>query len=112
MAFAFGVVELALQAGQLGGEEFVVRNGLTGDDGGLTDGEQVGSEHGLSDLVEHEDIEFVRPDLAFPAAPIGSSGLELIVVGAAVIVVVATSAGRRPGTATLDSARAAHHQAS
>ena len=65
--FGVGGVDLAVQPGQFGGEQFVV-----GDRGGQGDGlftgeQQVGLGERGADLVEHELVQRVGADVAFGA---------------------------------------------
>jgi hypothetical protein len=110
LALAVGVVELALQARHLSGEELIVGDRFSADDGGLAGGEQFRSKHGVADLVEHEGIKLLSADLALSATPVRSSGRNLVVVGAAVIVVVTAAAGGCSGATALDAAGSADDQ--
>jgi hypothetical protein len=112
LALTFGVIELALQADDLAGEELVVGDRLATGHGGLAGGEQLGAEHGSADLVVDQGVELVGADLALLAAPVWASCFELVVVGAGVVVVVTAAAGWRPGAAALDPAWPADDQTS
>jgi hypothetical protein len=76
---AFGV-ELAVQAGQLGGEQFVVGGGGAHGEGLFAGGEHLGTQQRGVDLVEHERVEGAGADVAFGAAPVVSAGLDRVVV--------------------------------
>ena len=86
---AFGVdgVELAVQAGQLGGEQVVVGGGGAHGEGLFAGGEHVGAQQGGADLVEDERVEGVGADVAFGAAPVVPAGFDRVVVAAVVVAV-------------------------
>ncbi len=86
-AFGCGGVDLAVEAGELGGEQLVV-----GDRGGDRDGLLAGQQHlGLGergpDLAEDELIERVGADVAFGAAAVFPAGAQRVVVAAVVVAV-------------------------
>jgi hypothetical protein len=105
--FGVGGVEAALEPVELGGEELVVGSGGAGEDGLFPGEEQVGAEQRGPDLIEHELIEGVGPDVAFSTAAPGAA-LDGVAVEAFVVadegVVGATSAavGGSAGAAGAD----------
>ena len=80
-------MQASVEAGQFGGEEFVVGGGGVRGDGLLAGGQDVGTEQGGADLVEDEGVEGVGADVAFWAAFVGSAGLDRVVVAAVVVAV-------------------------
>ncbi len=108
----FGAVDLTLESGELGGEKIVVGRWLAAHNGGLAGSEELGAQQRLADLVEHEGVEFVGPDLPFSAAPFRSACSQPVVIGAAVVVVVSAAAGGGSETVAFDAAGAAHHEPS
>ena len=88
-AAAFGIdgVELAVQTGHLGGEQFVVGGGGAHGERLFAGGEHVGAQQGGADLVEHEGVEGVGADVAFGAAPVVPAGFDRVVVAAVVVAV-------------------------
>ena len=86
-AFPVGGGDLAVEAGEFGGEQFVV-----GDRGGHRDGLFACQQHfGLgergADLVEHERVEGVGADVAFRAAAVLAARADRVVVAAVVVAV-------------------------
>ncbi len=82
-----GGVELAVQPGELGGEQFVVGGGCADGDG-LLAGEQQGRvEQRGADLGEDEVVEGVGADVAFGAAAVLPAGAQRVVVVAVVVAV-------------------------
>ena len=81
-------VELAVETGELAGQQVVVGSGFTAGQCGLTGGEQLGSQHSGPDLVEDEGVELVGPDPLLGAAPFGATCFERIVVRAVVVAVL------------------------
>ena len=71
-AFGGGGVELAVQAGQLDAEQFVVGGGGAHGERLFAGGEHLGAQQRGADLIEHERIEGVGTDVAFGAAPVGA----------------------------------------
>ena len=68
--FGAGGLEFAVQAGQFGGEQFVVGDGGVHRDRLLASEQQAWGEQGGADLVEHERVESIGADVAFGAAPV------------------------------------------
>ena len=62
---AAGGVELAVEAGQFGGEQLIVGDGGVHCDGLLAGQQQAGVEQGGADLAEDELVESVGADVAF-----------------------------------------------
>jgi hypothetical protein len=85
--FGVGGVDFAVEAGQFGGEQFVVGDrGVQGD--GLFAGEQlVGVGDRGAEVVEHEGVEGVGADVAFGAAVLFAAGPQGVVVAAVVVAV-------------------------
>jgi transposase len=78
-AFGVGAVELAVEAGQFGAEQFVVGHRSARRDCGFPGRENVGCEQRVPDLVEHEAVEGVGSDVAFGASTVLASGAERVV---------------------------------
>jgi hypothetical protein len=75
VTFGVGGVELAVQSGQLGGEQFVVGGGGAHGEGLFAGDEHVGAQQRGADLVEDERVEGVGADVAFGAAPVAPPAL-------------------------------------
>jgi hypothetical protein len=110
-AFGLGLVDAALQPGELGGEELVVGCGGAGRQGAFAGEQRVGCEQGAADLVEHERVELVGADLGLAAAAVGAAGVQRVLVGADVVAVVAAAAGGGLQAGGLDAARRADDEA-
>ena len=85
--FAVGGLDFAVQAGQFGGEQFVVGGRGVHGDGLLAGQQQGGVEQRGADLVEDELVEGVGADVAFGAAPVLAAGAQRVVVVAVVVAV-------------------------
>jgi hypothetical protein len=108
-AFGLSTVDLAVEAGEFGGEQFVV-----GDRGGHRDGlfagqEQLGLGECDADLVEHKCVKGVGADVAFRAAAVFATGADRVVVAAVAVAVLGAVAaahcvavGAHPADAALD----------
>jgi hypothetical protein len=101
-------VDFALEAGQFGGEDFVVGTGHRRGDGRLCSLEHVGTQKCGSDLFEHEGVERVGTDAAFGAA-LGAHP-DAGVVGAPVVAVDLPAAGNHLLAADIDPAGTAAHE--
>ena len=86
-AFGCGGVDLAVEPGELGGEELVVGDGAAFGDGPFAGGEDVGAEQGGADFGEDEVIEGVGSDGPFRASVGVGAGSDPVVFGAVVVVV-------------------------
>ena len=84
---AAGCVEFAVEAGELGGEQLVVRGRGVHRDGVLAGQQQAGVEQGGADLGEDELVEGVGADVAFGAAAVLAAGAQRVVVVAVVVAV-------------------------
>ena len=110
-AFGVGGVELAVQAGQFGGQEFVVGDwGVQGD--GLFAGQQeVGAGDGGADVVEHEGVQGIGADVAFGAAARFSAGADGVVVAAIVVAMPGAVAAAHLVAVGADTANTAFDKA-
>jgi len=84
-SFGAGVLESALQAGQLGAEQLVGGGWGVGCDRGLSGGDQVRAGEQLAYLVEDEGVQFVGAYAPFGAAVLGSAGAPGVAVRAEVV---------------------------
>jgi hypothetical protein len=110
-AFAVGGVELAVQSGQLGGEQVVVGGRGAHGEGLFAGGEHVGAQQRGADLVEDERVEGVGADVAFGAAPVRAAGFDRVVVAAVVVAVPGAVAAAHLVTVGADAAGPAFDQA-
>jgi hypothetical protein len=85
--FGVGGVDLAVQTGQFGGEEFVVGDRGTQGDGLFAGQQLLGVGNRGADVVEHEGVERVGADVAFGAAVLLAAGAQGVVVAAVVVAV-------------------------
>src|SRR5262245_66104219 len=109
--FGGGVVQMAVQAGEFGGEQFVVGGGCVGSHGLFAGEEHVGACQGVADLVEDEGVERVGADVAFRAAVLGPAGADDVVVATVVVAVPGAVASAHPVAVGADRAGAAFDQA-
>ena len=109
--FGIGGIELAVQPGQFGGEEFVVGDrGVQGDR--LFAGQQeVGSGDSGADVVEHEGVQGIGADVAFGAAAGFAAGADGVVVAAAVVAVPGAVAAAHLVAVGADTANTAFDKA-
>ena len=110
-SFGCGGVDLAVEAGELGGEQLVV-----GDRGGDRDGLLTGQQHaGLGergpDLAEDVLVERVGADVALGAAAILAAGAQGVVVAAVVVAVPGAVAAAHLVAVGADAAGPAFDQA-
>jgi hypothetical protein len=104
-------VDAPVEAGQFGGEEFVVGRGGVGGDGVFAGGEDVGAQQGVAELVEDERVEGFGADVAFGAASVLPAGSDRVVVAAVVVAVPGAVAATHLVTVHTYLARAALDQA-
>ena len=74
VAFGEGGVGPAVEAGQLGGEQFIVGCRGAGGDGVFAGEEHVGAQQRVADLVEDEGVELVGANVPFGAAAVLAAG--------------------------------------
>jgi hypothetical protein len=109
--FGCGGVDLAVEAGELGGEQLVVGN-RGGDRDGLLAGQQhAGLGERCADLGEDEVVERVGADVAFGAAAVFASGAQRVVVAAVVVAVPGAVAAAHLVAVGADAADPAFDQA-
>jgi hypothetical protein len=85
--FGGGGVDLAVEAGEFGGEQFVVGDRGADRDCLLTGQQHLGLDERGSDLVEDVLVERVGADVAFGAAALFAAGAQRVVVAAVVVAV-------------------------
>jgi len=85
--FGVGGVELAVQPGQFGAEQFVVGDRGVQRDGLLSGQQLVGVGNRGADVVEHEGVQRVGADVAFRAAAGFAARADGVVVAAVVVAV-------------------------
>jgi hypothetical protein len=88
-----GFVNAAREAGELGGEDFVVGCGLAADEGALGGQQDVGAQQDVADLGEHEGVELVGADAPRGATLVGTAGRERVAVAAVVAVAAGAVVG-------------------
>ena len=85
--FGIGGVDLAVQPGQFGGQQFVVGIGVCSVTACSPASSWSGSGHRGADVVEDELVEGVGADVAFGTAAVLAAGAQRVVVVAVVVAV-------------------------
>jgi hypothetical protein len=111
VAFGQGGVGPAVEAGQLGGEQFVVGCRGAGGDCVFAGEEHVGAKQRVADLLEDEGVEVIGADVPFRAAAVLAAGAQRVVVAAVVVAVTGAVAAAHLVAVDPDAAAAAADEA-
>jgi len=103
--------DLAVETGELGGQQFVVWRRALRRDGGFASEEQFGSHQRGADTVEDKGVEFIGTDVAFGAPVVLTAGPHGVMVVAPVVAMDRAVAAAHLVAADPHGAVATLHQA-